>query len=177
MSNLGETPNSTNRDAVHVAIIPMEAAELLRPGQRVGIVNGKAGPSEVTLGIVDPYLTDIVSKGEKFWLCLLPNTVTGMKHHWEHPRFAENLIQAQETSKENSEKWLRDYASRMNSHEDKEQAFETLIRGLKEQSLFAHGTDLHGFYELDDSEYLKKHAEIYLGISINWEEFEFSCSC
>lgn len=76
------------RDAIHVAVIPRNASEMLRPGQRVGLIGDtEAGPSDECIGIVDPYLTDVVPKGRAFWLCLLPNTVTGMRHHWEHPNF------------------------------------------------------------------------------------------
>lgn len=79
-----------DRDAVHVAVIPVEAAYLLLPGQRVYLtVDGKAAPcSEVKpVGIVDPFLQDVVQPGQRFWLFLLPNTVTGMTHHWRHPLF------------------------------------------------------------------------------------------
>ena len=61
------------RDAIHVAIAPMEAFRELVPGERL------------KLGIVDPFLTEPVKAGEWFYLFLYPNTVTGMRHHWEHP--------------------------------------------------------------------------------------------
>ena len=41
------------RDAIHVAVVPMVAAEMLRPGQMVGVVSsGAAGPSSEVVGIV-----------------------------------------------------------------------------------------------------------------------------
>ena len=76
------------RDAIHVAVVPMIASEMLRPAQRIGVLgDGIAGPSGKITGIVDPYLTDVVPKGSAFWMCLLPGTVTGMRHHWSHPDF------------------------------------------------------------------------------------------
>lgn len=87
---LGVLPSGpVERDAIHVAVVPMIASEMLRPGQRIGVVgDGIAGPSGKITGIVDPYLTDVVPKGSAFWMCLLPGTVTGMRHHWIHPDFS-----------------------------------------------------------------------------------------
>lgn len=85
---LGTLPESNaSRDAIHVAVIPVIAGEMLRPGQRVGVKDGIAKPSDKVHGIVDPYLTDVVPKDASFWLCLLPGTVMGMRHHWLHDDF------------------------------------------------------------------------------------------
>ena len=80
--------SAAERNAIHVAVVPAVASEMLRPGQRVGQVAGNEfGPSSSVVGIVDPYLTDVVPKGSRFWLMLLPDSVTGMRHHWSHPLF------------------------------------------------------------------------------------------
>jgi hypothetical protein len=79
--------------------------------------------------------------------------------------------------KTDAEQWLRFYANRMNPYEEGEKAFSTLIDGLRSGELFAHGSDLHGLAELDDADELKRRAEIYLGTSIDWNGFNFSCSC
>ena len=59
---LGTIPDKGEpRDAIHVAVVPMVASEMLRPGQRVGVISkGVAGPAASVLGIVDPYLLDVV---------------------------------------------------------------------------------------------------------------------
>lgn len=158
------------RDAIHVAVIPMIASEKLKPAQRVGVVsNGVAGPSANIVGIVDPYLTKPVPAGAKFFLCLLPNIVTGMKHHWIHPAF--------EPDKDSSEQWLRSYAENHNHYDSPEEAFQRLLHGLRSRDLYFHGSDLHGLWELDDADDLRHHAEIYLGIRIDWDDYSFSCSC
>ena len=78
------------RDAVHVAIAPVEAGQPLLPGDRVGLLeDGKAGyvAPEKQIGIVDPYLVSPVRIGQRFYLCLFPNTVTSLRHAWTHPAF------------------------------------------------------------------------------------------
>jgi hypothetical protein len=88
-----------NRDAVHVAIAPVEASETLKPGQKVRFVPGKTdlvaavGEGETSVGIVDPFLRRDVAPNDKFFICLYPGSVTGMRHHWQHSAFpVENTI-------------------------------------------------------------------------------------
>ncbi len=93
---LGElvTDGDRRRDAVHIAIAPVTAAENMEPGQHVGFV--PAGQTEIVgacdeeqyIGIVDPFLTTSIRAGERFWLFLYPNTVTSLRHYWTHPAFA-----------------------------------------------------------------------------------------
>lgn len=72
------------RDAIHIAIAPVTAAETLRSGQHVSAQGSLAEPH---VGIVDPYLRRPVQKGQQFWLCLYPLTVTSLRHEWTHPSF------------------------------------------------------------------------------------------
>ncbi len=177
---LGKAPtDNAERDAIHVAVVPMVASENLHPGQRVGVVaDGIAGPTDKIVGIVDPYLTGVVVKDTSFWLCLLPGTVTGMRHHWSHSAFSDALSQGDDTEKSKSEQWLREYAKRVNTYDENEnQAFARLIDGLSSGELYFYGTDLHGLYDVNDSHELQHHAEVYLGIRIDYSRFTFSCSC
>lgn len=104
---LGTIPSSiAERDAIHIAVAPATAGERLSPGQRVSYANGIAKASGDVVGIVDPYLTSDVFEGERFWLCLLPNTVAGMRHHWSHPAFG---MRDGGPTKEDSEYWLRSF--------------------------------------------------------------------
>ncbi|HVK17304.1 MAG TPA: hypothetical protein VM533_10175 [Fimbriiglobus sp.] len=79
------------RDAVHIAVAPVTAAGTLAPGQHVGFVSEgnleTVGVSESPIGIVDPFLREPVQKGERFWLFVYPNTITGLRHVWTHPAF------------------------------------------------------------------------------------------
>lgn len=79
------------RDAVHIALHPITAKVLLHPGQRIGL--DKEGRAIATVaayvGVVDPFLWRDVQPGETFWLFLIPNTITTLRHHWVHPQFPE----------------------------------------------------------------------------------------
>ena len=74
----------TDRDAIHIAVIPMTADSVLLPGQGVNVGGNHLRPY---VGIVDPFLQDVVQPGQRFFLFLTPNTVTGITHHWHHPLF------------------------------------------------------------------------------------------
>ncbi len=79
------------RDAIHIAVAPVTAAEKLKPGDHVGLVEEDSrelvGRCEDCVGIVDPFLKADVEPGQRFWLFLYPNTVTAMRHAWSHPSF------------------------------------------------------------------------------------------
>ena len=86
------TDGDRRRDAIHIAVAPVTAAEPLAPGQHVGLVREGSfefvGPCDQNIGIVDPYLTAGVEAGQRFWLFLYPGTVTGLRHVWTHPAFS-----------------------------------------------------------------------------------------
>lgn len=176
---LGTKPTKAIRDAIHVAVITAVCDDFeLKPGQHVGYYNGKASAAfPRKLGIVDPYMQSSICLGELFWLCLYPNTVTGMRHHWEHPAFEDTDTNASTDTKEQAEQWLRRYAIVHNPYDSPDKAFERLIKGLTTGQLFFNGSDLHGFYDLDDPDNLVKYGSIYLGRVLTLGNFEFSCSC
>lgn len=78
------------RDAIHIAVAPVVAAEHLAPGQHVGFTVGwRVGTCDAPIGIVDPFLTVDVEPGQQCWLFLYPQTITALRHDWTHPAFAE----------------------------------------------------------------------------------------
>lgn len=86
---LGRLPGEdAGRDATHVAVVPVQAGVEMAPGAHCGVYSdGYAGPAEAkNIGIVDPFLTRPVAKGERFYLCLYPGSVTGLRHVYLHPR-------------------------------------------------------------------------------------------
>ena len=93
------------RDAIHLAVEPVEADCDLAVGQSIGIVNGVAyaSGSKVSVivdqnytqkqvnvpyhGIVDPFLPRGPKAGEKFWFIMAPRMVNSLRHVWEHKDF------------------------------------------------------------------------------------------
>jgi len=77
-------PESARRDAVHVAVAPGVAACRLAPGQHVGIAPDgvTADPSATHIGIVDAFLPGPVFPGDRFFIFLYPNTITGASPSW-----------------------------------------------------------------------------------------------
>lgn len=69
------------RYAIHLAVEPVIAEHRLNPGDNVGrMPNGNFGYSEQPLGIVDPFLTQSVTRGQRFWLILYPRQITSLRH-------------------------------------------------------------------------------------------------
>lgn len=163
------------RDAIHIAIAPIVAAHAMSPGQHVGLLdNGTASAkSEKLIGIVDPFLKEGPVTGERFWLCLYQKSVTGMRHHWQHPTFTEQ----EAPCKAYSEKWLRDYAIRNCSYYTKDEAYDKFMQRVQAGEIFYYGSDLHGAYELEQPEELFNHLSIVLGKAVGAENFTYSCSC
>lgn len=81
-------PND-KRDAIHLAVEPVESLEKLFAGQDIGIdpSNGmaSAAPHVKKIGIVDPFLKEPVFPGQKFWLVIYPRVITSLRHVWTHP--------------------------------------------------------------------------------------------
>lgn len=100
------------RDAVHIAVAPMTAGEDLEPGDHVCVLHGDMGvawsisPTMGAIGVVDPYLKATVRAGERFWLFLMPNTITSLRHEWTHPDFEPR---AADDVRALSWEWLRDH--------------------------------------------------------------------
>lgn len=81
------------RDAIHLAVIPAEACESMKPGSHVQLADGKAFQvsSGCGIGIVDPFLPCNVEAGQRFWLVIYPRVITSLRHVWTHPRLADEV--------------------------------------------------------------------------------------
>lgn len=101
------------RDAIHLAVEPVVAAETLVPGDDVGFVDGGVGRCASPVGIVDPFLKMPVKKGERFWLVVYPRQITSLRHVWTHPEFpASELGAAVDTSPvAESRRWIEQFAA------------------------------------------------------------------
>jgi hypothetical protein len=109
LGRLLDENDNAERDAVHVAIFPAIAGEELEPGDVVTVENGVAYRyrGDTANGIVDPFLTSTVSPSQKFYVCLNPGSITGMRHHWFHPAIdEESPIKASQPRSETVEEHL-----------------------------------------------------------------------
>ena len=178
---LGQPIEGTqHRDAIHIAVAPVVATTTLYPGQDIGFVEKgdtqKVGKSAHPIGIVDPFLKQPVYAGMRLWMFLYPYTITSLRHDWTHPAFT--AAAAPHPDRAESERWLRNYAVRVNTYDDPDRAYQRLIDGLRAGAMLSHGTTIYSVDDIDDAEELRRHAEIVLGRPIDaWENFTFSCSC
>jgi hypothetical protein len=171
---LGELIQShQERDAIHVAVVPVEAAEILRPGEHVGLnEQGKAASATAKgIGIVDPFLKKNVLQGQRFWLFLYPNSVVGLRHHWAHP--------ALDGAKAISEEWLKDYANEVWPYAEgnREAAYKGFMEHVDDREIFFYGTDCHGLYDVEKADELFRHLSVVLGRQVGPESFTYACSC
>lgn len=95
LATLGTIINDQEkRDAIHLGVEPIQAGRNLVRGAHVGIgPDGKAyveSKNIKAVGIVDPFLNDIVLAGQWFWLIVYPRQITSLRHVWEHPDFPDS---------------------------------------------------------------------------------------
>ncbi len=193
------------RDAIHVAVVPLIAGEELRPGDPVrlkpgttdvalrGTYNDRNEPHSPRIGIVDPFIDPLghlwIREGTRFWCLLYPGTVTAICHDWQHPAFIERKVGSE------SEQWLLDFAAKWNFRFD-EMIDAAVGRGQWEPGddddgpgefdrcryVVARGRDLHSASDLDDGEesLFWSHLEAYTGQVFSEEHrrgMGWSCSC
>lgn len=97
--NLGQLVSAdapVTRDALHIAVISVTAAHHLLPGTRFTLDSvGQAVPALADgLGVVDPFLSEPVMKGERFWAVLSPGSTTNLSHTWQHHAFPDQGVVA-----------------------------------------------------------------------------------
>lgn len=159
------------RDAIHVAVYPIQAGEHLSSGDRVKLLNNKAVKSTTklnTIGIVDPFLEESVREDDWFWLFLLPGTVRSLRHEWSHSAFE---------SMDKSVEWLKRYAADVRSYEDEKTAYDNFLIEAKAGRISYYGSDCHSLDDVHDADELFAHLSVVLGRPVNAVEFSYNCSC
>jgi hypothetical protein len=165
------------RDAIHIAVAPVIAAEKLKPGTHIGLnSDGTATINPLSfIGIVDPFLEKVVQRGEQFYLFLYPNTITSLKHLWTHPAFEDDDKVTVVKSKKESEAWLRNFIKNADCP-----SYETVIAAAVDGTNswsdgYMHfvGRDAHG--EIPPEFW--DHVEAVTGKKISARPSYFSCSC
>lgn len=166
-----------SRDAIHFAVIPVTAGEKLKPGQRVGVYRPNSlaydenHPSiDSCIGIVDPFLQESVLKEEQFWLFLMPNTITSIRHDWYHPSFPnQSNLGGDEAARRNSEAWLRKFA------EDNESDFNYLIKSIADGGI-CFGCDEGPENARDEEDEIRRHYRNVTGMDAP-SDLYFRCAC
>lgn len=167
------------RDAIHLAVEPVVAGCWLYPGAHIGIASdGLAyGKGPKFIGIVDPFLTEPVKKGERFWLVVYPRQITSLRHVWTHPDIDIDHKTRPISKKEASEIWLRNFIA-TNDCPD----YETLIAGALDNSkswdadyLHFNGDDAHGDIPPEFWDHIENVTE--RTIPNDQRAKYFSCSC
>ena len=171
---------SEKRDAIHIALAPVVASQRLLAGQDIGFVAGNTemvGRTGKHIGIVDPFLKEPVSEGERFWMFLYPNTIASLRHEWEHPSFGAVVskpVPANGERKATSVGWLTRFADGLDL------TYATLMDGAKEwvrdgEYLFG-GSNLEGEQIPDE---FWTHYEIVTGEIVDHDKKcnFFSCYC
>lgn len=169
------------RDAIHLAVEPVVAGESLAPGDHIDVKDGVATSTDVGagLGIVDPFLTKRVKKGERFWFVMYPRMVHSLRHVWTHPSFPDSdgvvapppLVH---TAKDQAERWLRDYAAAIGVGFDK--LVSSARDWIEHEEYLCQGGDLEGLYTSDE---FWTHYATYTGDDVPKDKREnfFTCSC
>lgn len=197
LETLGTLIDSTQkRDAIHLAVEPVQAGERLEPGTHITVTDGIAmsADEDEALGIVDPFLKYPVRKGQWFWFVMYPRMVHSLRHVWTHPAFPdvkqETIDELRDLervkNKQESQKWLQEFCD-LNGP-----GYATVMELLDKGSLpspdseyygsggeyskdYLHfnGSDAHG--EIPPEFWI--HAENVLGRKLKYHPQYFSCSC
>lgn len=79
------------KDAVHIAIVPVISESTLSPGDHIGLVypgvSRLVGCVRNNIGIVDPFLKEDVLPGDRFWMFMYPGSISSLRHDWTHAAF------------------------------------------------------------------------------------------
>ena len=162
------------RDAIHIALLPVQAKIDLRPGEHAS----KDGNHIHPIGIVDPYLQTTIRPGEWFWLFIYPKTITSLRHVWTHPDlndlpdavvFKSMSLDIQKTF---SKDWIEKYANNIGI------GYEQLLSDADDYVNFGHLSSHGGLYEghTTDPKFWD-HYEVIRDTKVDHRDNFFSCSC
>jgi hypothetical protein len=183
----GKLYGTEPRDAIHIAVIPIQAGERLWAGGgvRIGEHSGKAyrtSRENDYVGIVDPFLMDDIKKDDWFYLFLKPNTITSLNHQWTHPAFPDKPA----SKVASFDQMVKNLHPELNSAEDRMKEFaEEIDVSYQELLDAAAGYQERGEWLSDGGKF--EGVSIYDGFWDDWRSLTggntnntgnfFSCSC
>lgn len=189
---------SYERDAVHFAVYPVIATEGLAPGGALQFTDH--GPPYVKgtdqfyhhppgmpvrgqgIGIVDPFLSYPVKKGQRFWMFLYPASITALRHSWTHDQIPGTEEERERTVKRVADEillqphrqYLADLAKLLNV--DPAELMQRADLFLHTGEHWNEGSRFEGTYLPQE---FWDHYEQLRGIRVPQEERSsfFSCAC
>lgn len=97
-TNIGQILSDSEniqRDAIHIAVLPVTSKETIYGGMWLRFafesttqVLQADDESPSIMGIADPFIKGPIGAGQRFYMFVLPNTITSLRHDWTHPRMA-----------------------------------------------------------------------------------------
>ncbi len=181
------------RDAIHLAVEPVVAGEVLDPGDHITVQSGVAYRTKVGkgLGIVDPFLAEEVEKGQWFWFIMYPRQVRSLRHVWSHPAFPDELPVVATTPVPNvispvaqAKERIKGIAEALGSDDNGPMTYERLMAAAKDWVDFESYHTEHGSESWRDAFTAYKEAfwdayQIVTGTSIDEDKRSsfFTCSC
>lgn len=188
------------KDAIHIAVAPVTAAERLAPGQDIGLVApDTAGRSNTPIGIVDPFIKGLILPGQRFYMFLYPGTITSLRHDWVHPAFedpvpAEPVLAVpvraalvpltpvlvppalESFEQDSSRRWIEGFADRIRL--DYDEVMKAARIWIERQDYYIFdGRDTPEECDNESADFWK-HYEILTGTKVEApKENFFSCSC
>jgi hypothetical protein len=114
------------------------------------------------IGIIDPFLTVVVEKGQHCWLFMMPNTITSLRHEWEHPQ-VDGVDR-----KGIAEFWLRDFCAENGLD------YDYILRTFTEHD-YCNTGDNEISMTMAERTQLQEHLSVLVGREVNHPVF--SCAC
>lgn len=161
------------RDAVHVAVAPVVPNEDMQPGTKVVFLKSgdtvnvrKAEKDELPVGVIDPFKLNRAMKGWHCWMLLMPRSIVGLRHEWQHPAFNG-------TTEDQSEAWLRALAAKY------EYTYEKLVSEAVSGDGSFFGTDIDYEDFFADADFWH-HIETVSGEKLSKQHREnasYRCAC
>lgn len=175
-------PEGSGRDAIHLAVEPVVAGEVICPNDDILVKDGvayKPRHGEKALGKADPFAPKFIPKGTRFWLVIYPRQITSLRHVWSHPDFPDSPAAAipmtpEEIEKSESEAWLHAYAATLGV--DYGGLVDAAYSFLDFGDYMIEGGKFEGISTHPD---FWRHYSIATGRQVTNEEARsfFSCSC
>lgn len=170
---------TAEKDAVHFAVLPVISADdYLYAGNQIKFVFGStthvksARDGASAQGVVDPFITDSIQKGDRFFMFMNPGSITSLRHEWTHP--ALDVVPAT-SEQDTAVEWMQEFAA---SHSiDYDDLIMKAHEALHTDGSISFGVDL----EYDMTKDFWRNYSLATGEKLPTDDKDklpgFSCAC